>query len=148
MTTTLTLRKVGHGLHPRHALVVGVAAVVEIGLRTTRVPRLARVLRVRLATESQPGPSVGFADPEVIQTARRYARATDRVLRRWPFGDTCLRRSLVVGFLIRRFEPTLLIGVRRDEDGEIAAHAWLVVEGTTLDPGADQYLAFGDGWDD
>lgn len=84
------------------------------------------------------------ADPDLVRRIRRAARAIDRILRRWPFGDTCLRRALILGFLLRRLDPILQIGVRRDDAGDIAAHAWLVVAGTTHDPMAAQYLSFGD----
>lgn len=144
MSTAVKLRKIRRGLHPRHAWIIAVTAVVEIGLRTTRLPRLARLLGVRLGVDAPPSPETVPLDPRVRFGIRRAARAIDRVLRRWPFGDTCLRRALILGVLIRRLDPTLLIGVRRDDDAQIAAHAWLVVAGSTLDPMAAQYLSFGD----
>lgn len=144
MSVAVGLRKIRQGLHPRHLPVVAVTAAVEIGMRTLRLPRLARLLGVRLETHGQPVEDAAPPDPTVVRRVRRAGRAIDRVLRRWPFGDTCLRRALILGFLIRRLGPTLLIGVRRNEEGEIAAHAWLVVGGTTLDPLAAQYLSFGD----
>ncbi len=144
MSTVATLRKIRRGLHPRHVRVIPVMIVVEIGLRTMRLPRLARLLRLRLGVDGPPAHDGDAPDPAVMLRIRRYARAIDRVLRRWPFGDTCLRRALILGFIIRDLDPTLLIGVRRDDAGEIAAHAWLMVAGTTLDPMAAQYLSFGD----
>jgi hypothetical protein len=41
-------------------------------------------------------------------------------------------------------DPTLVIGVRHDESGALAAHAWLVVAGVTLDPLAAQFEALRD----
>jgi len=140
----MRLRKLRQGLHPRHVLVLAVTVVVEIGLRTITLPRLVRLLGVRLDVDGSSLQETGSADPGISRQIRRSGRAIDRVLRRWPFGDTCLRRALILGFLIRRLDPTLLIGVRRDEAGEIAAHAWLAVAGTTLDPAAAHYLSFGD----
>ena len=59
--------------------------------------------------------------------------ASRRVLRHWPFGDTCLRQALVCGWLLRRLGPVLQLGVAK-VDGEVRAHAWLVVGGTVVDP--------------
>ena len=57
----------------------------------------------------------------------------DRLLRRLPglWRHTCLRRSAVLFYLFRRAgRPTeLRIGVRKDGNGELAAHAWLVRDG-------------------
>ena len=58
------------------------------------------------------------------------AEWVDRVLRRLPppWRRTCLKRALVLHYLIRRAgRPVeLRIGVRRDERSALAAHAWLV----------------------
>ena len=66
--------------------------------------------------------------------------ALERVLRRWPRGTdaACLRRSLVLGHVLRDREPALALGVLR-EDGRLRAHAWLVVDGVALDTGAAAY---------
>ncbi len=144
MNAAATFGKVRRALHPRHVRVIAVTIIVEIGLHTTTLPRLARLLRVRLDVDGHPAQDGIALDPPVMLGIRRYGRAMDRVLRRWPFGDTCLRRALILGFLIRRLDPILCIGVRRDDAGEIAAHAWLVVASVTLDPTAAQYLSFGD----
>jgi hypothetical protein len=57
----------------------------------------------------------------------------DRVLRRLPppWRYTCLRRGLVLYHLLSRAgRPVeLLIGVRKDAGGALAAHAWLVKNG-------------------
>lgn len=143
-TTAVQVGKLRQGLHPRHVWIVVITILVEVGMRTTRLPRLTRLLGIRLGVDGSPTPEPASPDPAVLFRIRRTARAIDRVLRRWPFGDTCLRRALVLGFLIRHLDPTLLIGVRRNEAGEIAAHAWLAVAGTTLDPAAAQYLSFDD----
>ena len=107
--------------------------VVEVGLRTMRLPRLARTLGTPLAVD-------GFdplVDPEGAELlpawALRRVHSAWRVLRHWPFGDTCLRQALVCGFLVRRLRPALQLGVAK-VDGEVRAHAWLVVGGTVVDP--------------
>ena len=57
------------------------------------------------------------------------ARWVDRVLYalRGPWHHTCLRRATVLYGLLRRAgRPVeLVIGVRRDAAGRVAAHAWL-----------------------
>jgi hypothetical protein len=134
--TTMSTNRIRAGLHPRHVHVLAVAVAVEIGLYTLPLPRLARLLGVRLAMDGDALAVPGALPPGIGQ----QARAMHRVLRRWPFGNSCLRRALVLGHLIRRSEPALHIGVRRDETGAILAHAWLEVAGRTLDPTAAQFL--------
>lgn len=107
-----------------------VAVVVELGLRTTTLPRLARALGTPLAVEGY----VGAADAYLLpRWAVHRMNAARRVLRHWPFGDTCLRQALVCGRLVRRLGPALQLGVAK-VDGEVRAHAWLVVNGTVVDP--------------
>ncbi len=109
------------------------AAVVEVGLRTTTLPKLAKALRTPLAVN-------GFdaiaeqADAVLLpRWAVQRMHAVRRVLRHWPFGDTCLRQALVCGWMVRRLHPALQLGVAKVE-GEVRAHAWLVVNGTVVDP--------------
>ncbi|HLB53717.1 MAG TPA: lasso peptide biosynthesis B2 protein [Gemmatimonadales bacterium] len=49
----------------------------------------------------------------------------------WPWRFTCLKRAAVLYALFRRsgMPVELWIGVRRDPDGHLAAHAWLVRDG-------------------
>jgi hypothetical protein len=74
--------------------------------------------------------------------SRRLRRIPDdRVAARWvddalygrphPWTRTCLRRATVLYYLLRRGgrNVELCIGVRRDEQGELKAHAWLLHEG-------------------
>lgn len=115
-------------------MAAAIAVVVEIGLRTTKLPRLARALGTPLG-DSRTTPTVvtatggSFFPPR----ARSQVRATRRVMRHWPFGDTCLRQALVAGQRLRRLEPTLQVGVAKI-DGEVRAHAWLEIDGVILDP--------------
>jgi hypothetical protein len=137
----VVLRRAFRLLDPRVTLVALVALVVEVGLRLSTLPRLTRLLGIRLAEDCDSTQQLDLAFPPCLPMAwiRRRALAVNRVLRHWPFGDTCLRRALVLGQRIRRLDPTLLIGVRHDDSGALAAHAWLVVAGVTLDPFATQY---------
>lgn len=116
-----------------------IAGVVEVGLRLSNVPRTAALLGVRLDRDDEIAESPGQQSPRLPHwVGLRYAEVAC-VLHHWPFGDTCLRRALVLGQRLRRLEPVLVIGVRHDEVGQLAAHAWLVVRGVTLDPLAAQY---------
>lgn len=125
-------------LDPQFAAAAVVALVVEIGLSISTVPRVARLLGIRLARDDDAEPVEVPADIPTVWIRRRYVEV-NRVLRRWPFGNTCLRRALVLGQRIRRLDPVLVIGVRHGEDGQLAAHAWLVVGDIALDPLAAHY---------
>ncbi len=118
---------------PGLCAVVVVAVVVEVGLRTTTLPRLAWALGAPLAVD---GFDTYAAPTEAVPLPRWAAHrleASRRVLRHWPFGDTCLRQALVCGWLLRRLDPVLQLGVAR-VDGDVRAHAWLVVGGSVIDP--------------
>jgi hypothetical protein len=56
--------------------------------------------------------------------------AANWVLRRWIYDATCLRRSLVLGRVLRRHHPILCFGVV--EDGDVLAHAWLALDNATI----------------
>lgn len=102
--------------------------VVEAGLRLLSLPRLAALLGVPL--DLRPVPSATYVLPDRF---RLRLRAVRRVVRHWPFGDTCLRHALVAGALLRRLDPVLQVGVARSSD-EVRAHAWLLVRGAVIDP--------------
>jgi hypothetical protein len=112
---------------------------VEVGLRRSDLPALAGRLGVVLAGPGDsPDPT---AAPATVsgRSARQALTVVTRVSERWPAGDTCLRRCLVLGVLLAPVRPVLTLGVRRAEDGTIAAHSWLVVGGRSLDPMAERY---------
>lgn len=107
-------------------------AVVEAGLRTTSLTRLAAMAGVVLDFEAA-DPVVGER-PSFTYSERRRIRA----VRRWSpklYGTErgCLRRSLVLGFMLRSRHPHLKIGVRRAADGTLQGHAWIEIEGYRLD---------------
>lgn len=134
----LRLLKRASRLPVRHgyALIVTMAsaAVVEAGLRVMALPRLARALGVPLSS-SPPDGEPPSSDPSVLTPPQqRRVWATDVVYRNWPFGDTCLRRALVLGRVLREEQPVLRIGVTRDEG--VLAHAW--VETSRLSIGAQR----------
>lgn len=80
-------------------------------------------------------------------TEADLAEWTERILRRLPppWRYTCLRRGIVLYYLLRKAgdEATLHVGVRRDAGGAFLAHAWLTRGGALLlEPPAnrpDQY---------
>jgi hypothetical protein len=119
---------------------LAVAFIVEVGLWISTLPRLTKLLGIRFAADSddrdQPTEQVPDVAPEWF---RRRSAAVHRVLRHWPFGDTCLRRALILGQRIRQLDPMLVIGIRHDEHGKLAAHAWLTVGGVALDALAEHY---------
>lgn len=133
----LAIRGLGPADLGRTVIAFGLAVVVEVGLRTLRLPRLARLLGVPLVTTTQPGePPVGRV--VLPHAAFRRLAAARRALRHWPFGDSCLRIALVGGCMVRRLDPALRIGVAKHE-GEIKAHAWLEIQGRSLDPDSTDF---------
>ncbi len=80
---------------------------------------------------------------ESVATRGRFTDAPpdDEVVADWvsgllhrlpgPWRYTCLRRSVVLYHLLRRSGRAveLRVGVRKDADGSLAAHAWLVRDG-------------------
>ncbi len=118
-----------------------VLSVIEIGLRVASLPRLVRLLGITWSPHDPDAhPSVEDIADQLGTSMGRRVRVAFAAVRRWPFGDTCLRRSLLLGHRLRHLDPVLRIGVARSE-GELAAHAWLEVGGYSLDPESDRYAA-------
>lgn len=120
------------------ARMLGLATIIELGLRTVRLTRLATVLGVTLDWSSDPPPAPGI--PTSLGTdERREVTNVLRVMRHWPFAEgTCLRQSLMLGRVLKNHDPVLRIGVK-GRDGEIVAHAWIELDGVALG-GQDGYL--------
>lgn len=106
------------------------AAAVEVGLRTLPLPLLLRALGLKLAADSVLD-SAQDLPPRVALEASLAATGVDRVVRRWRPRRVCLRRSLVLGAMLRHHDPALRLGVRRAGQ-EIEAHAWLEIDGVPL----------------
>jgi hypothetical protein len=130
-------RTVARALHlarelPAIVAAAAVACAVEIGIRTMKLPTVARLAGTPLRTDDGDPPRevdrLGLPPRLVLRM-----RAVRRVMRHWPFGETCLRLALVSGQRIRAVRPVLRIGVAKDADG-VRAHAWLEVDGVSLDP--------------
>lgn len=117
------------------------AALIEAAVRTVRLPRTARLAGVRLNLDG--GPAAAGPVPagwSVLTTGERdRCDLALRVLDRGPFDATCLRRSLLLGHLLRHRGPVLRVGVAK-RDGVVAAHAWLEVDGASLDTDDGTYL--------
>jgi hypothetical protein len=75
------------------------------------------------------------ATAEDLQAARRLARLAEVAGRHGPVRATCLRQALVLhGWLRRRgLKPEIVIGVRRDGEAPLDAHAWVELEGASID---------------
>ncbi len=100
-----------------------IAARVELLLKFRPLDIAAKRLGVVISWQSN---SSGSVSPQASGNdfARNHLANVDSIMRRWPFGDTCLRRSLILGKLLADFNPKLLIGVGT-QDSTILAHAWI-----------------------
>lgn len=123
---------------------LGPMVVIEISLRASDLPATCRRLRVGCDLDSPTHPQPPAA---VLAVLPRWTRpavlASLAVVSRWPAGDTCLRRCLLIGHRLRRLGPVLRIGVKRDANGEFSAHSWLEFDGNTLDPTAFEFAPLG-----
>ncbi|WP_420453074.1 lasso peptide biosynthesis B2 protein [Ilumatobacter sp.] len=122
------------------AQVVVVAAQLaraEALLRLRPVDRVAAAYGMLFDEEgpAQTGP-VALSDAE-----RRWLHNATRMMLRWPLDRSCLRRSLTLGWILRRRRPELVIGTRLD-DGVLAAHAWVRLGTIDLDPSATEHVRF------
>lgn len=87
------------------------------------------------ASESEPA-------THYTPTEWRWIKNMKRLLKRWPWDKSCLRRSLLLGWILRHRDPDLMVGTRLDEAGEITAHAWIRLGSVDLDVDALRYLTF------
>lgn len=126
------------------------AAATELGLRFLTLPDLAAALSVPLTAQAPPTPralntrAVDCVRPDLTADEARRLATVVAVMRRWPWGASCLRVALVSGRLLRDRRPLLALGVRRDGP-DVTAHAWLLVDGRALDPAASDYAPLAQG---
>ena len=112
-----------------------------LGLRVLGLPRLQALLQRRpLAAE----PASVLMLPEI----QALGEAVNIAARQSPFPATCLTRSLLLGWLLRRRGVTseLHIGVRLTQ-GMLDAHAWVECDGVPVNDRPDvnaQFASFGD----
>ncbi|MGH3903812.1 MAG: lasso peptide biosynthesis B2 protein [Pseudonocardiaceae bacterium] len=116
---------------------LGPMALIEVSLRTSDLPTTCRRLRVGVDLTGSALPPAKRA--VLPRRTRRAVLASLAVVSRWPAGDTCLRRCLLIGHRLHRLGPVLRIGVRRTANGEFSAHSWLEFDGRTLDPAAFEF---------
>lgn len=76
--------------------------------------------------------------PEAGTRAAETAAIVELAARRRVANATCLRRSLVLWLMLRRqgIESDLRLGVRK-QDGELAGHAWVEIEGIVINDEAN-----------
>ena len=104
-----------------------VLLVVELLIRWVPLPRLSRLLGVRLDLSPSP---IAWAEPVALDlphSAQLRLRYTTRVVDRWPFcKGPCLRRSLVTAHLLRAYDPAIRLGTAGTGD-TVRAHAWVEI---------------------
>jgi Transglutaminase-like superfamily len=126
---------------PREALttvhVLTVMVVVELLIRWVALPRLTRLLGVRVDLDPAPADVKQMPVDDLPVQARQQLRCTERVADAWPFSrGPCLRRSLVGGHLLRDLNPAVRIGLAGSGDA-VLAHAWLEINDRPLEPVTD-----------
>jgi len=91
---------------------------------------------LRLLGRWSSGPSTSRAVPEQPKRVAQLLRASGNA---GLHPRNCLRESLVLWFLLRRkgFQPNLRLGVRREEAGDLEAHAWVELAGEVLNDDPD-----------
>lgn len=83
------------------------------------------------------------ATAEDLDAARQLEHLTAIAGQHGLINATCLRQSLLLYWMLRRrgLAPELRLGVRR-ESGDLDAHAWVEVDGRSLDRSATRHHAF------
>jgi len=121
----------------RHDFAVAAEAMlaaipIEIALRRERLDTLV----ARLAKSNRSAPFEGGLDID------RAARVVEALAPLYPLNATCLKKSLVLFWILRRrgIPAELRLGVRKIHD-DFTAHAWLEFRGRVLLGGgiADHY---------
>lgn len=107
---------------------------IEAGLRLRQTSAVTRMCGVGFPPAHRLAPL-----PVLTGSEQRWLLNVRRVIRRWPFDASCLRRSLLLGWVLRRHHPQLVVGVRRDEGG-VLAHAWIRIGENDLDSDATNYV--------
>lgn len=101
---------------------------------------LASLTRWTLRRPARPAPDPNAAEADLAEWIDRLLSRLPR-----PWRKSCLKRAFVLYYLLRRTgrPAELRIGVRRDQEGKLAAHAWLVRNGVPiLEEGADHISAY------
>jgi hypothetical protein len=118
-------------------------ASAEVSVRLVDLSRAAQWFGATLEFTETP-PSLAIDTLAMSPSERRRLAALGRVARRWPLAPrgACLRHSLAAAHVVRSRDPRLRLSVGRTSPGQIAAHAWIEVNGTAVtDPGDFEPLA-------
>lgn len=117
-------------------------AGAEVALRVLPLASAARIFRVTLVVGAPTAGCQPVASPPVFNDRERRAARLIFVVSPRLYGSRrgCLRRSLVLGCVLRRHAPQLQIGVRRENDRTLA-HAWIEIAGRPIEARSD-HLAF------
>lgn len=109
-----------------------IALAAWSGLRVLSLPRLVRALGFRVADRDHPPASERLLLTELSDRERLGVWAVRTLTRKARQRGNCLKRSLVIGHVLRQRDPFLRLGVIR-HDGECHAHAWIEINGRALD---------------
>jgi hypothetical protein len=100
-------------------LYLGAARAVLLVFPFRRIaPRLGRQLKPE---------QVVIADSPAPAAARQVGWAVDIMARHTPWASACLAQSIAGKLMLRRRRQSsvLYLGMKKDESGKLAAHAWL-----------------------
>ena len=124
-------------------IVIASALRCEFVIRRWSLPRLSQSFGIALEHPCPEAAQLTVATLPPWATIR--LRIVRRVMRHWPVDGVCLRHTLVAGQRISSLEPVLRIGVAATDPGLVSAHAWLEIDGHSLDVESGDYLplAFG-----
>jgi hypothetical protein len=113
---------------------------VEALIRWVPLPRLSRMLGVRVNVGPAAPNSEQLPDDALTDRDRRQLRCTMRVTEAWPLSKgPCLRRSLLAGHLLRRHHPAVRLGMATAAAG-LYAHAWLEIDDRPLESVAEMIV--------
>jgi hypothetical protein len=125
------------GMPPREIMTTlhaaAVLVLVEALIRWIPLPRLSRMLGIRVNLAPPPTDVEQLPVDALTARDRRQLRCTGRVADVWPLSKgPCLRRSLVAGHLLRRHHPAVRLGISHASGG-LFAHAWLEIDDRPLE---------------
>lgn len=110
---------------------------VEISRPLLGFPRTLRILGLSLHDRRTGLDDATIHPVDVLDSRERsVVEAVEFVVKARPVDGRCLRRAMMLGWLLRSRSPVLRIGVER-EAGVVSAHAWIEIDG--------QPVAAGDG---
>lgn len=89
------------------------------------------------------GPANGAADVESRVAALQVAQAIARAEKRMPWRSTCLVQALAAQWMLsrRRSQAWLRLGVAREGQNDLRAHAWLESAGILVTGGPQEHVA-------